>query len=41
MSMGWLPPSTANRNPSMAEFVYSLDGEDLYEDFSTRPVLTL
>nr|WTB28994.1 hypothetical protein OG781_05210 [Streptomyces sp. NBC_00830] len=37
----WLPLATANRNPSMVEFVYSPDGEDLCEDFSTRPVLTL
>ncbi|MFG2562965.1 hypothetical protein [Streptomyces sp. NPDC048496] len=39
--LGWLPLATANRNPSMAEFVYGPDGEDLCEDFSTRPVLTL
>jgi hypothetical protein len=39
--LAWLPLATANRNPSMAEFVYSPDGEDLYEEFSTRPVLTL
>lgn len=37
----WLPLATANRNPFMVEFVYGPDGEDLCEDFSTRPVLTL
>ncbi|MBB6554151.1 hypothetical protein [Nonomuraea rubra] len=37
----WLPLATANRNPNMAEFVYGPEGEDLCEDFSTRPVLTL
>ncbi|MFD3514791.1 hypothetical protein [Streptomyces sp. NPDC058657] len=39
--LAWLPLATANRNPFMAEFVYGPDGEDLCEDFSTRPVLTL
>jgi formylglycine-generating enzyme required for sulfatase activity len=39
--LAWLPLATANRNPSTAEFVYGPDGEDLCEDFSTRPVLTL
>jgi formylglycine-generating enzyme required for sulfatase activity len=39
--LAWLPLATANRNPYMAEFVHGPDGEDLYEDFSTRPVLTL
>ncbi|MFH9138347.1 hypothetical protein [Streptomyces sp. NPDC017524] len=39
--LAWLPLATANRNPSMAEFAYGPDGEGLYEDFSTRPVLTL
>ncbi|MFD7282336.1 hypothetical protein ACFV80_36260 [Streptomyces sp. NPDC059862] len=39
--LAWLPLATANRNPSMVEFVYGPDGEDLYETFSTRPVLTL
>ncbi|MCZ7459323.1 hypothetical protein [Streptomyces sp. WMMC940] len=33
--------ATSNRNPFMAEFVYGPDGEDMYEDSSTRPVLTL
>ncbi|MEU9414429.1 hypothetical protein [Streptomyces sp. NPDC048272] len=37
----WLPLATANRNPVMAEFVYGPEGEDLCEDFSTRPVLAL
>ncbi|MEU6340662.1 hypothetical protein ABZ883_06895 [Streptomyces sp. NPDC046977] len=39
--LAWLPLATANRNPSMVEFVYSPDGEDLCEDFSVRPVLML
>ncbi|GAB2592441.1 hypothetical protein GCM10027168_26850 [Streptomyces capparidis] len=39
--LAWLPLATAHRNPGMVEFVYGPDGEDLYEDFSTRPVLTL
>ncbi|WP_330300428.1 hypothetical protein [Streptomyces sp. NBC_00503] len=39
--LAWLPLATANRNPAMAEFVYGPDGEDLCEDFSTRPVLPL
>nr|WP_202451574.1 hypothetical protein [Streptomyces sp. SID4948] len=39
--LSWLPLATANRNPAMAEFVYGPEGEDLCEDFSTRPVLAL
>lgn len=39
--LGWLPLATANRNPHMAEFVYGEEGEDLFEDFSVRPVLAL
>lgn len=39
--LAWLPLATANRNPSMAEFAYDPDGGGVYEDFSTRPVLTL
>ncbi|MGW0878679.1 hypothetical protein [Streptomyces sp. NPDC002671] len=39
--LGWLPLATANRNPHTAEFVYGPDGEDLFEDCSTRPVLPL
>ncbi|MGW4894387.1 hypothetical protein ACWEQL_19250 [Kitasatospora sp. NPDC004240] len=39
--LGWLPLATANRNPFLAEFVHGPDGEDLYEDFSTRPVIPL
>ncbi|MFE9704310.1 hypothetical protein [Streptomyces sp. NPDC005930] len=39
--LAWLPLATANRNPSMVEFVYGPDGEDLSEDFSARPVLAL
>ncbi|MFE1151049.1 hypothetical protein ACFW42_28645 [Streptomyces albidoflavus] len=37
----WLPLATAQRNPAMAEFVYGPDGEEMYEEFSTRPVLAL
>ncbi|MET9624852.1 hypothetical protein ABZZ37_29340 [Streptomyces sp. NPDC006464] len=39
--LAWLPLATANRNPSMADFVHGPEGEDLCEDFTTRPVLTL
>ncbi|WP_030698307.1 hypothetical protein [Streptomyces albidoflavus] len=39
--LAWLPLATAQRNPAMAEFVYGPDGEDMYEEFSTRPVLAL
>ncbi|MFK0175285.1 hypothetical protein ACIQVR_04880 [Streptomyces xanthochromogenes] len=39
--LGWLPLATANRNPFFAEFVYGPDGEDMYEDFSIRPVFEL
>ncbi|MFJ9738315.1 hypothetical protein [Streptomyces sp. NPDC101166] len=39
--LAWLPLATAQRNPAMAEFVYGPEGEDMYDDFSTRPVLTL
>ncbi|MCX4549976.1 hypothetical protein [Streptomyces sp. NBC_01500] len=39
--LAWLPLATANRNPFTAEFVYGPGGEDLCEDFTTRPVLTL
>ncbi|MGW6914339.1 hypothetical protein ACWGB8_11025 [Kitasatospora sp. NPDC054939] len=39
--LGWLPLATANRNPFVAEFLRGPDGEDLYEDMSTRPVLDL
>ncbi|MFH8933963.1 hypothetical protein [Streptomyces griseosporeus] len=39
--LAWLPLATANRNAAMAEFVYGPDVDDLYEDFSTRPVLAL
>ncbi|MDX3536920.1 hypothetical protein PV721_21585 [Streptomyces sp. MB09-01] len=39
--LAWLPLATANRNPYMAEFVYGPEGEDMYEQFSTRPVLSL
>lgn len=37
----WLPLATANRNPSMAEFIHGPGGEDMYEDFSVRPVIEL
>ena len=39
--LAWLPLATAQRNPAMAEFVYGPDGEEMYEEFSTRPVLAL
>ncbi|GGX84646.1 hypothetical protein GCM10010358_43600 [Streptomyces minutiscleroticus] len=39
--LAWLPLATANRNPSTAEFAYGSEGEDLYDTFSTRPVLAL
>ncbi|MFB4266689.1 hypothetical protein [Nonomuraea sp. GTA35] len=39
--LAWLPLATANRNPNMADLVYGPEGEDLCEDFSTRPVLPL
>ncbi|MBQ1094599.1 hypothetical protein KBY55_00420 [Streptomyces sp. b94] len=39
--LAWLPLATANRQPDMADFVYGPDGEDVYETFSTRPVLGL
>lgn len=39
--LGWLPLATANHNPSLVELVYGSDGEDMFDDFSTRPVLAL
>jgi hypothetical protein len=39
--LGWLPLATANRNPYMAEFVHGEEGEEMCEDFSARPVITL
>ncbi|MEV6580743.1 hypothetical protein AB0M92_21545 [Streptomyces sp. NPDC051582] len=39
--LAWLPLATANRNPSMAEFVYGPDGAGMGEEFSTRPVFSL
>ncbi|MGW2280583.1 hypothetical protein [Streptomyces sp. NPDC001770] len=39
--LGWLPLATANHNPGIAEFLQTPDGEDLYEDFSVRPVIEL
>lgn len=39
-----LPLATAHTHPYTAEFVYGEDGEDgddLYDDFTVRPVLTL
>jgi hypothetical protein len=39
--LAWLPLATANRNPGMADLVYGPDGEDMWEDCSTRPVLDL
>ncbi|MGF1341034.1 hypothetical protein ACQSMD_13095 [Streptomyces flavovirens] len=37
----WLPLATANRNPSMADFLNGPEGEDMYEDFNARPVIDL
>ena len=37
----WLPLATANRNPNMAEFIHGPEGEDMYEDFRTRPVIEI
>ncbi|MDX2824292.1 hypothetical protein Sipo8835_15250 [Streptomyces ipomoeae] len=39
--LGWLPLATAHANPDLVEFVYGEDGDDLFEDLSTRPVLAL
>ncbi|MFE9663489.1 hypothetical protein [Streptomyces sp. NPDC005955] len=39
--LAWLPLATAHRHPSLAAWVYGPDGEDLHEDCTTRPVLTL
>lgn len=39
--LGWLPLATANRNPAMAELVYSPEGEDILDGCSTRAVLAL
>ncbi|MEU6535673.1 hypothetical protein [Streptomyces sp. NPDC047000] len=39
--LGWLPLATANRNPQMAGFVHGAEGEEMYEDFSVRPVIVL
>jgi hypothetical protein len=41
VGLAWLPLATANRNPGMADLVYGPDGEDMWEDCSTRPVLDL
>ncbi|KJS61197.1 hypothetical protein [Streptomyces rubellomurinus] len=38
--LGWLPLATAHRgHPEYAAFVYGEEGEDLYGEFSVRPVL--
>lgn len=37
----WLTLASANRNPSVAELVYGPEGCDVWEAFSTRPVLSL
>lgn len=37
--LAWLPLATAHIHPDMAEFVYGEDGDDLYDDFTVRPVL--
>ncbi|MEU6233971.1 hypothetical protein [Kitasatospora sp. NPDC047058] len=39
--LGWLPLATANRNPSMAEFLLGPEGGDLADGLSARPVLEL
>ncbi|MFF3602252.1 hypothetical protein [Streptomyces sp. NPDC002463] len=39
--LAWLPLATAHRNPSMTEFVYGPEGDDMGEELSTRPVLAL
>jgi hypothetical protein len=39
--LGWLPLATAYRNPYYAEFVHGPDGEDIYQEFSARPVIQL
>lgn len=39
--LAWLPLATANRNPSLAELAYGPDGDDLYDEFSVRPTITL
>jgi hypothetical protein len=41
MLLAWLPLATANRNPALAELVHGPEGEDLYDDFSVRPVVSL
>ncbi|MEV0182134.1 hypothetical protein AB0I54_22985 [Streptomyces sp. NPDC050625] len=38
--LGWLPLATANRNPSMVEFVYGPEGDGVFDGCSVRPVLT-
>ncbi|MFF4544847.1 hypothetical protein ACFY1J_11485 [Streptomyces sp. NPDC001406] len=39
--LAWLPLATANRNPSMVEFVYGPEGDGVSDGCSVRPVLTL
>ncbi|MCS0601855.1 formylglycine-generating enzyme family protein [Streptomyces sp. LP11] len=39
--LAWLPLATSNRNPAMADFLRGPDGEGMYEEFGTRPVLPL
>lgn len=37
----WLPLATANHNPSMAEFLNGPEGDDMFADFTMRPVIDL
>ncbi|MFD5872887.1 hypothetical protein [Streptomyces sp. NPDC060322] len=37
----WLPLATANRNPHTADFLHGPEGEDVFEDFTARPVIDL
>lgn len=37
----WLPLATANRNSNMAEFIHGPEGEDMYGDLCTRPVIEI
>ncbi|MFB8028514.1 hypothetical protein ACFQ6U_00125 [Streptomyces sp. NPDC056465] len=37
----WLPLATANRNPHTADFLHGPEGEDMFADFTARPVIDL
>jgi hypothetical protein len=39
--LSWLPLATAYCNPGLAELVHEPDGESMYKDLSTRPVIEL